>query len=135
MILTRFCSQAEYDKYLSGETLTNTTDHYRGGKGGSTSVGFCFTTDEPKTAWRYLKGCVDFDVCVVLEIADALLTHSVGKYADYSKDDGIGSCLKQEYCLTTYSNKTAKLLKVVKLQEIATEAEIMASRFFRMMFK
>lgn len=135
MILTRFCSQAEYDKYLSGETLTNTTDHYRGGKGGSTSVGFCFTTDESKTAWRYLKGCVDFDVCVVLEIADALLTHSVGKYADYSKDDGIGSCLKQEYCLTTYSNKTAKLLKVVKLQEIATEAEIMASRFFRMMFK
>lgn len=135
MILTRFCSQAEYDKYLSGETLTNTTDHYRGGKGGSTSVGFCFTTDEPKTAWRYLKGCVDFDVCVVLEIADALLTHSVGKYADYSKDDGIGSCLNQEYCLTTYSNKTAKLLKVVKLQEIATEAEIMASRFFRMMFK
>ena len=135
MILTRFCSQSEYDKYMSGETLTNTTDHYRGGKGGSTSVGFCFTTDEPKKAWRYLKGCVDFDVCVVLEIDDALLTRSTGKYADYSTDDVIGTCLKHEYCLTSYSNKNAKLLKSLKPEDFAIQAEIEASRFFRMIFK
>ena len=135
MILTRFCSQDEHQKYMQGETLTNTTNHYHGGKCGSTSVGFCFTTDEPKIAWRYLKGCVDFDVCVVLEIDDALLTHSTGKYADYYNSDGIGSCLKHEYCLTTYSNKTAKLLKVLKPEDFATQEEMEASRFIRMMFK
>lgn len=51
---------------MAGEMLTNSTDHYRGGKGGSTSVGFCFTTDKPRIAWRYLKGIVDADVCLVL---------------------------------------------------------------------
>lgn len=130
MRLTRFCSKVEYDKFLSGEMLTNTTDHYRGGKGGSTSVGFCFTTDEPKKAWRYLKGCVDFDVCVVLEIDDALLTRSTGKYADYSTDDGIGTCLKHEYCLTSYSNKNAKLLKILKPEDFATKEEIEVTRWF-----
>lgn len=33
MKLTRFCSQSEYDKYMSSETLTNTTDHYHSDKG------------------------------------------------------------------------------------------------------
>lgn len=55
--------------------------------------------------------------------------------ADYSQGDGIGTCLRYEYCLTTYSNKTAKLLKVLKPEDFATQAEIKASRFFRMMFK
>ena len=129
MILTRFCSQAEYEKYMSGETLTNTTDHYRGGKGGSTSVGFCFTKDEPKTAWRYLKGCVDFDVCLVIDIDEELLIHSLGKYSDYSKSDSIGICIKDEYCITSYSNKIAKLLKVLKSEEFATQAEIEATKW------
>lgn len=135
MKLTRFCSQSEFDKFMSGETLTNTTDHYRGGKGGSTSVGFCFTTDEPKKAWRYLKGCVDFEVCVVLDIDKALLKRTTGKYVDYSVGDSIGTCMKHEYCLTSYSNRTAKLLKVLKPEEFATPAEIEASRFVRMIFK
>ena len=134
MILTRFCSQAEYDKYMSGETLRNTTDHYRGGKGGSTSVGFCFTKDAPKTAWRYLKGCVDFDVCLVLDIDDALLAHSHGKYSDYSRSEGIGICIKGEYCITAYSKKTAKLLQVLKPEEFATKYEIEAIKWF-MSFK
>lgn len=135
MILTRFCSRAEYDKYMSGETLINTTDHYRGGKGGSTSVGFCFTKDEPKTAWRYLKGCVDFDVCLVLDIDEALLAHSFGKYSDYSRSEGIGICIKDEYCITSYSNNTAKLLKVLKPEEFATKAEIEAIKWFMTQIK
>lgn len=60
---------------------------------------------------------------------------TTGKYADYSVGDSIGTCLKHEYCLTSYSNKTAKLLKVLKPEEFATPAEIEASRFFRMIFK
>ena len=115
---------------MSGETLTNTTDHYRGGKGGSTSVGFWFTKEEPKTAWRYLKGCIDFDVCLVLDIDEALLTHSFGKYSDYSRSEGIGICIKDEYCITAYSKETAKLLQVLKPEEFATKAELEAIKWF-----
>lgn len=131
MILTRFCSQTEYDKFMAGETLTNCTDHYRGGKCGSTSVGFCFTTDSPRIAWRYLKGIVYADVCLVLDMDKALLQQSVGTYADYSTDGRIGRCLKKEYCTPAYSCKTAKLLKVLKPDEFATKDEIMAIRMMR----
>lgn len=125
MKLTRFCSQAEYEKFMAGETLTNHTDHYRGGKGGSTSVGFCFTDDPPKTAWRYLKGTVSSEVCMMMDIPKEMLKISTGKYANYSNGQlGTLSCLKREFCLTTYSNKTVKLVKVLHPEEFATEAEL-----------
>ena len=85
----------EYNKFMAGETLTNTTDHYKGGKGGSTSKGFCFIEDNPKAAWRYLKGIVNPEVCMVLEIDPSLLTSSFGKYADYSDGKGTHCCLKK----------------------------------------
>lgn len=132
MKLTRFCSKEEYEKFMAGETLTNHTDHYRGGKGGSTSVGFCFTTDPPKAAWQYLKGIVSSEVCMVLDIPQESLKISIGKYADYSKgQSGIHSCLKKEFCLTTYSNKTDRLIKVLQPEEFASEAEIEAIKMLK----
>ena len=132
MKLTRFCSKAEYEKFMAGETLTNHTDHYRGGKGGSTSVGFCFTADPPKTAWRYLKGTVSSEVCMVMDIPKESLSISTGKYADYSKGElGAYSCLKKEFCLRTYSNKTVKLVKVLHPEEFATEAELEAIKMLK----
>lgn len=136
MLVTRFCSFAEYNKFVSGETLVNTADHYRGGRGGSTSKGFCFTADEPKTAWRYLKGIVDCDICMVLDIDERLFTKSSGKYADYSKPWTIApqSCLKREYCLKEYSLSTATLVKTLQPTDFATEAELEAMRAVRNFF-
>lgn len=128
MKLTRFCSRVEYEKYMAGETLRNHTDHYRGGRGGSTSFGFCFSPDEPKTAWRYLKGVVNPEACMLLEISEELLTPSFGKYADYSKGhSGEISCIKTEYCLTEYSQKTARLIKFLTPEEFASSPEEVAA--------
>lgn len=132
MKLTRFCSLAEFGKYMAGETLTNTTDHYQGGKGGSVSTGFCFSPDEPKTAWRYLKGIVNPEACMLLEISEELLTPSFGKYADYSKGhSGEISCIKTEYCLTEYSQKTARLIKFLTPEEFASSPEeVVAAKLY-----
>lgn len=124
MIVTRFCSINEYGKFMAGETLINTTNHFKDGRGGSLSVGFCFTEDDPLTAWRYLKGIVYPEICMVLDIDDALLTPSFGKYADYSNgQDGSHACLKKEYCLTQYSNKTARLVRTVTPKMFADSIE------------
>lgn len=119
---------------MSGETLINTTDHFRGGRGGSVSVGFCFTEDDPVTAWRYLKGIVYPEICMVLDIDDQLLTVSLGKYADYSDGkDGSDACIKVEYCLTQYSNKTAKLVRTLTQEQFATSPEeLLAIRLLMM---
>lgn len=127
MRVTRFCSYAEYQKFMSGEILTNYTNHFRDGQGGSISVGFCFTDDDPKTAWRYLKGIVYPEICMELEIEDSLLSPSFGKYGDYSNgQDGTHACLKRECCLTQYSNKTVKLVRALKPNEFAEPEELWA---------
>lgn len=134
MRVTRFCSLAEFRKFESGEVLINNTDHYKNGKGGSTSRGFCFTEDDPSTAWRYLKGVVCPEVCMVLEFENGGLTPSMGRYADYSNgQDGSGSCLKVEYCTCQYSNKTAKLIKSIMLEDFATRAEKAAIKIMKLM--
>ncbi len=124
MRVTRFCSLNEYNKFISGETLINNTNHYKDGKGGSISVGFCFTDDDPITAWRYLGGIVYPEICMILDIDNSLLTPSFGKYADYSnRQDGTHACLKMEYCLTKYSNKTAKLIKTLTPKQFTRSPE------------
>ena len=52
MTVTRFMSRAEWDAFQDGKILINETDHYKGGKGGSLSAGFCFTEDTPEDAWE-----------------------------------------------------------------------------------
>lgn len=121
---------------MAGETLTNHTDHYRRGKGGSTSVGFCFTADPPKTAWRYLKGTVSSEVCMVLDFGsyNPLIRFSHGKYVDYSRSkSGNFTCIKPEVCITEYSNKTAKLIKVLQPEEFATQSELEAIRMLKLL--
>lgn len=134
MRVTRFCSLAEYNKFMSGETLTNNTDHFKNGKGGSISVGFCFTDDDPQTAWRYLKGIVYPEICMILDIDRSLLRESRGKYADYSNgQDGSHACLKREYCLTQYSCKTATLVKTLTPEQFTTSPEeLLAVRLLMM---
>lgn len=133
MKVTRFCSQCELDKYLSGETLTSDKDHYRGGKGGSTSVGFCFTTDEPHAAWRYLKGIVTAEVCIVIDIDKKHLRKSTGKYVDYSAGIGYKSCLKTEYCTREYSKQNSRLLKVIDITEVASPEEIAVAKILNVL--
>ena len=136
MKLTRFCSQQEYDSYMRGDTLANTTDHLHGGTGGSISRGFCFTADDPDTAWQYLKGIVTPEVCMVLEIPDELLTPTQGRYARYinGRDTGF-DCIKPEYCLAEYSNRTAKLLQVVPMEELATPLQLTIIKNIQLLWK
>lgn len=102
MKLNRFCSHLELLTLLSNGTIQNNTDHFQGGKGGSTSRGFCFTKDEPKTAWKYLRGIVSPGVCAVYEIPDDMLKKSFGKYAgDYvhtAHRTTYSTVIKEEYC-------------------------------------
>lgn len=118
MIVTRFMSLREWEAFERGETLINNTDHFDGGKGGSQSVGFCFTVDAPEVAWRYLKGIVDADVWVTFEFPDGHLSPSMGKYPDYS-DDTFKPCLRREWCCTSYDNNIAKVVdKCVPFQGV-----------------
>lgn len=133
MIVTRFCSKREYEKFMRGKVLVNTTDHFKGGKGGSCSLGFCFTADTPRKAWRYLKGIVTPEVCMVLNIPASHLKQTLGKYPDYSDNKGFKVCLKREYCCTIYSNATAKLVRMLPIEQIATPEEVEATKLIQRM--
>lgn len=115
MILYRFCSLKELEAVQRGETLVNTTDHYRDGAGGSTSVGFCFTPDPPEEAFRYLKGIVCPEVVVKYNIPRENLRQTCGKYLSEATTDADGRttltpCLKTEYCMTELSPARAHYL-------------------------
>ena len=114
MQVTRFMSRAESDAFQDGKILINDTDHYKGGKGGSLSVGFCFTEDTPEDAWVYLSGVVDAAVCVVFDFPDGYLRKSYGVYADHSEgakfEDRV---LKTEWCCVKYHRSIAKVVQVI----------------------
>lgn len=78
MILHRFCSQREFDAYMHGDTLQNTTDHYRGGFGGSKSRGFCFFRGSPEKWARRLQGIADFDILLTVEVNPKYIVESTG---------------------------------------------------------
>lgn len=103
-------SLSEWEAFEAGGKLMNNTDHFNDGKGGSTSVGFCFTEDEPEVAWRYLSGIVDADVWVTFEFPDGFLKESMGKYADHKDDGTYKPCLRREWCCTSYDNTIAKVI-------------------------
>ncbi len=126
LTLTRFCSMDEFEAYRRGETLHNTTDHWRGGEGGATTNGFCFTRDDPKTAWRYLKGIVSPECCIIVEPTTLRgLYVGEGSYADYSNGrDGKTCCIKREYCTAHYSAETMRLVKMLKPEEFMTDTEL-----------
>lgn len=113
MILHRFCSEAEYAAFMRGETLENHTDHYRGGKGGSTSRGFCFFKGSARSWARRLNGLVDFDVLITVEVSRTKVRESQGVYADWARDPGYGippRAVFKEFCTESYCIDDFKLL-------------------------
>ncbi len=108
MRVTRFCSFEEYFKYARGETLVNTTQHRAKNK--SLSIGFCFSEDDPDTAFQYLRGIVDLDVCMVLDIDERHLTESVGAYRKHGNPGNTQMMLKKEWCTTWYNSRIAKVI-------------------------
>ena len=127
--VVRFCSIEEYRRLMSGEYLYNPTNHAASGRSTS-SVGFCFAEDDPATAWRYLKGIVDSDVCLQLVFRPGTPTKSKGRYIDYSNDtfSSLPPCIKREWCCTTYSLADIETLGVItdfcSPQEIALSKQI-----------
>ena len=117
MILHRFMSKREYDALMTGEVLRNETDH--GAMGQKTdSVGFCFFPEPPDEAIHWLSFIVDSDLCVTMEIPDAMVRKSQGRYRDVEKDNGSAlfdeppMLWRTEYCLTEYSLQTVRVLHV-----------------------
>ena len=121
MKVFRFMSQEEFDKYLAGEKLVNTTDH-RGNFSFSSSIGFCFFeysdwTDTasssdgitPEYAYEFLSGVATMDVVAVFE-TDVQLNKSHGRYAD-PYGSFFDTIWMDEYCTTEYDNKSFHLIK------------------------
>ena len=131
MILYRFCSRAEADALMRGEVIRNNTDHYKGGTGGSVSRGFCLTREKPKKAWRYLKGIVTPEVCMMMDIPVNLLTVSWGKYVKEVVEVGPGEAvavtgLKKERCISRL--RPEWLRDVIELESFVPDYELEAAR-------
>lgn len=110
MKVTRFMSRAEWDALCSCKKITNNRKH----DAKTTSVGFCFSEDSPKVAWKYLGGVVDADVCVTFDFPDGFLTESTAKYADQRDGAEFGDLMtKREWCCTEYSLNDCKVVKVI----------------------
>lgn len=115
MIVHRFMSSKEFEALMQGKTLINTTNHRKKSKKNTTSVGFCFFTEDPDEAVHWLSGIVDLDYCVTMEVLDGYLIKSKGVYlsqtADVSKPITLKELRQQpmdvrtEYCRTRYSAK------------------------------
>lgn len=115
MILHRFCSSAEYDAFMRGEVLKNNTDHgARRGYSVTSSIGFCFFSEDPEDAIHWLSGIVDLDYCLTFDIPDEMLSMSSARYRDVSTPlDASGVCLRRDFWLRRYSADTVKLLYAV----------------------
>lgn len=117
MKVFRFMSQEEFNKYLDGEKLVNTTDHRNNFSG---SVGFCFFkyrdlndyvsgSISPEYAYEFMNGVATMDVVAVFE-TDQELTKSYGRYAD-PYGSFFDTIWKDEYCTEEYSRDTFRLIK------------------------
>ena len=81
MIVHRFMSDAEYEVLKAGKRLINCTVHSDKNRK-TTSVGFCFFTEDPAEAIHWLSGCCDPDWCVTMEFPDDYLSESKATYRD-----------------------------------------------------
>lgn len=115
MKLFRFMSAREAFEYFGGHNLKNNTHH----TGRTNSVGFCFfplDQDEPETAFRYMQGVVDMDVCIVFEVDDKTLSKmkkGYGVYSSYKEGWKWGDTQELvEYSITEYNNIDFKPVKV-----------------------
>lgn len=114
MIVHRFMSDKEYKSLMAGDTLNNTTNHAAKGQS-STSVGFCFFTEEPDKAIHWLSTIVSTDWCVTFDIPDQMLTKARGCYRDPERDkwplEDTARIWRTEWCLQQYSIHTVRIVK------------------------
>ena len=116
MKIFRFMSYKEFEKYMNGENLYNNTKH----KAKTNSIGFCFfdiNDFSPEFAWRFLKGTIFPDICVVFEVDETLLRKGYGIYSDPNKTlyelmNFIPKMIRvSEYCTENYNKEVFKLVK------------------------
>lgn len=111
MILFRFMSRAEYNKYNAGKKLFHMNPYKK--KYNTTSKGFCFMSLDdikPQVAYDFLLGIVKDDVLCIFECKDlkkAGLKESKGFYAGFPE-----ASWRREYCTYSYSKETLRLVKV-----------------------
>lgn len=127
MQLFRFMSQKEFQKYIRGEKLTNTTKHNIERNQKTNSVGFCFLNIEeyePEHALHFLTGIVNFEVCAIFEVDKRKVNKTWGRYAKPLEPVGNAiedliklingfheSFIANEYSTTEYSIEDFKLIK------------------------
>ena len=129
MKLFRFMSKNEFDKYLAGETLVNTTDHRHKH---SNSVGFCFfeyldLNDKnnsldgitPTYAIEFIYGVATTEIVAVFE-TDKELTKSSGMYAD-PHGGWFDTMWMDEYCTEEYDNQSFCLIKYGTIEEYSDD--------------
>lgn len=116
MKIFRFMSYKEFEKYMNGKNLYNNTKH----KAKTNSIGFCFfdiNDFSPEFAWRFLKGAIFPDICVVFEVDETLLRKGYGIYSDPNKTlyelmNFIPKMIRvSEYCTENYNKEVFKLVK------------------------
>lgn len=116
MKIFRFMSYKEFEKYMNGENLYNNTKH----KAKTNSIGFCFfdiNDFSPEFAWRFLKGAIFPDICVVFKVDETLLRKGYGIYSDPNKTlyelmNFIPKMIRvSEYCTENYNKEVFKLVK------------------------
>ena len=109
MILHRFCSRAEFDKFMAGELLINRTDHFKKGRA-SRSKGFCFFQGDVDEWAHRLNGLVDFDVLLTIDVPKCDIKRTK---AIYSAKPGISSpAIFTEFCTQAYSAESSRLIDV-----------------------
>ena len=116
MKIFRFMSYEEFKKYMNGENLYNNKKH----KAKTNSIGFCFFDIKdfsPEFAWKFLKGAIFPDICVVFEVDKSLLRKTYGIYNDPNKtlEEILNWIIKpmkvDEYCTKKYNRKNFRLIK------------------------
>lgn len=125
MILHRFCSKEEYEKFMAGERLVNNKVHSEERGSATTAVGFCFFREDPENAKHWFSGIVDFDYCLTFLVPEDKVNSCLGRYSNWIKPGVKDGCVYlKEYCCTEYDNKTFKLLNASdKFREYAPNAK------------
>ena len=124
MKIFRFMSLQEFFRFIDGDILKNTTQHFM--YNNTSSRGFCFLNlaeYKPEEAYHFLFGLIDSQICAVFETDVKNVRQTWGKYHKPTKNYndilnipislllGGNSFLATEYCTIEYSNKNFKLLK------------------------
>lgn len=95
----RFCSMAEFQRYMEGERLVNRSCH---SPRATTSVGFCFFEGNIAEWARRLNGLVDFDALITVDAPRSGLSESRSVYTDWSDDRNPRPAVFHEFSTVSY---------------------------------